>query len=418
MKNFVARLHNFFIPPSYSLDEQEFRKARILINTTLITSIFAFSYFLQTFFLKQYHLTPFMALWCAVFFLIAYLLKWGVPRKVCTNIFVATTFISAIWEIYWTGGLQSSVLPWMSMVAVTAILLNTPKNAWVWFIIALIATIVIGVVDAYYSKFPIEMDMRYYNLSVLFSYVGLVSIMFVIAMVMENAFIGSLKKLDQKNKIIEEEKKRSDDLLLNILPAEVMEELKQTGKTTARNYDLVTVLFADFKNFTHIIEELPPEELVSGIDNYFETFDKIIGNHQIEKIKTVGDAYICASGLPVMNSNNPVIIVEAALEINAAINKLKEERKQQGKVHFDVRIGIHSGPLVAGVVGIKKFAYDIWGDTVNTAARMQQMGEAGKINISGTTHDLVKHRFHCTSRGRIEVKNKGLIEMYFVEGKK
>jgi class 3 adenylate cyclase len=177
-------------------------------------------------------------------------------------------------------------------------------------------------------------------------------------------------------------------------------------------------LFADFTNFTSIIEELPPEELVSGIDEYFETFDNITETHGVEKIKTVGDAYICASGLPSVNLNNPVLMVNVALDMIAAVENIKEKRSKEGKVCFDIRIGIHSGPLVAGVVGVKKFAYDIWGDTVNTAARMQQCGEPGRINISGTTHDLVKHRFVCAKRGKIEAKNKGLIDMYFVERKR
>jgi len=242
--------------------------------------------------------------------------------------------------------------------------------------------------------------------------------MFTITMVMEIAFIGSLQKLGQKNNIIEEEKKRSDELLLNILLVEIMEELKATGKTQARNYDLVTVLFLDFMDFTSITEEMPPEELVSSIDSYFKLIDDIISKYPIEKIKTVGDAYICAAGLPLGSSDNPVIMIQAVMDVVAALNEMNEKRKADGKTVFEARMGVHSGPLVAGVVGVKKFAYDIWGDTVNTAARMQQNGEPGKINISGTTRELVKHRYICTYRGRIEVKHKGQIDMYFVEGKK
>lgn len=417
MKKFVHSLHEFFIPAPCRSDEQEFRKARILVNTSLITSFFAFGYVVQTFSFRQSHIMILMLVWGILFFSLSFLLKWGVPQKVCANLFVAITFISALWEIYWTGGLISTILPWLSMVAVTAILLSTPRNAWIWFIIAIMSTtgVFIG------SKFihaPIEMDLRFYGFSVFLSCLGLVSIMFTIAMVMEIAFIGSLQKLGQKNNIIEEEKKRSDELLLNILPAEIMEELKATGKTQARNYDLVTVLFLDFMDFTSITEEMPPEELVSSIDAYFKLIDGIVSKYPIEKIKTVGDAYICAAGLPMGSSDNPVVMIQAVMDIVVALNEMNEKRKSEGKTVFEARMGIHSGPLVAGVVGVKKFAYDIWGDTVNTAARMQQNGEPGKINISGTTRELVKHRYVCTYRGRIEVKHKGQIDMYFVEGKK
>ncbi len=156
----------------------------------------------------------------------------------------------------------------------------------------------------------------------------------------------------------------------------------------------------------------------SGIDEYFEAFDHIVEKYDIEKIKTIGDAYLCAGGLPIPNTKNAVEVVDAAFDILQSTRQLKEKRLTDRKVVFEIRIGIHSGPLIAGVVGIKKFAYDIWGDAVNTAARMQQNGEEGKINISGTTYDLIKHRFNCTHRGRIEAKNKGLVDMYFVDGRK
>lgn len=417
MNNLIQKLHLFFIPAKYKNDEQEFRKARILINTTLITSLFAFFFAGQTYFFKQYHLFPFMISWGVLFFLIAWLFRSGISRMVCANIYVGITFISALYEAYWTGGLNSTILPWLSMVPVTAILLSTTKNAWWWFVIAGGSAICFFT----YKKLanaPVEIDMKFYNFSVFLSILGLIAIMFVIALVMENAFIMSLKKLDQKNKIIEKEKERSDELLLNILPAEVMEELKETGKTKAKNYDLVTVLFADFANFTTITEEMPPEELVSSIDDYFKMIDAIVTAHKVEKIKTVGDAYICADGLSNSSSSNPVTMIDVALEIIEAMEEKNKTRKANGKICFEMRLGIHSGPLVAGVVGVKKFAYDIWGDTVNTAARMQESSEPGKINISGTTRELVKHRFACTYRGRMEAKHKGLIDMYFVDNKK
>lgn len=417
MNKRVQQLYDFFIPGTSRNDEHEFRKARIFVNTSLITGCFALFYIIQTSVFGQPHILRLMIVWSILFYSLPFLLKWGVPLGICANIFVAITFTSGVWEIYWTGGLKSAILPWMSMVAVTSILLSKPKDAWIWFAIALVGTNAVFVFSRNRSL-PIEIDMRYYDYYVLLAYVGLVAIMFVISMVMENAYIRSLKILAEKNRVIEEEKQKSDELLRNILPEEVMDELKLTGRTTARNYDLVTVMFVDFKDFTLISNNLTPEDLVSSIDLYFETFDNIVTEHDIEKIKTVGDAYLCAAGLPVPNTKNPVEMVDVAFKFLQAVELLKKRRNAENKTTFDVRIGIHSGPLIAGVVGNKKFAYDIWGDAVNTAARMQQNGEQGKINISGTTYELIKHRFHCTHRGRIEAKNKGLVDMYFVEGRR
>jgi adenylate cyclase len=225
----------------------------------------------------------------------------------------------------------------------------------------------------------------------------------------------TIKELGDKNKIIQEEKRRSDELLLNILPEEVMHELKAHGKTTARNYAKATVLFADIKDFTTISEQLSPDDLIEGLDAYFECFDKVIVKYDIEKIKTIGDAYVCAGGIPTKSEGNPHLVVQAALDFMSEIERLRKARVAVGKIPFEFRIGIHTGQLVAGVIGIRKFAYDIWGDTVNMAARMQQSSDAGKINISGATYELVKDKFACVYRGKVEAKNKGEIDMYFVE---
>lgn len=210
------------------------------------------------------------------------------------------------------------------------------------------------------------------------------------------------------------EKERSENLLLNILPEEVAEELKQSGSAKAKLFNDVTVLFTDFKSFTIVSERLTPEELVNELHACFSGFDNIIDQYGLEKIKTVGDAYLAVSGLPVANKNHAANMVEAALAIR---NFMIDRRKQLGNKTFEIRIGLHSGSVVAGIVGVKKFAYDIWGDTVNTAARMEQNGEAGKVNVSEATYDLVKHKFATEYRGELEAKNKGKLRMYFVEPK-
>ena len=212
-------------------------------------------------------------------------------------------------------------------------------------------------------------------------------------------------RLQQKNELIEEERRRSDRLLLNILPQEVAEELKDTGKATARQFDEVSVLFADFKGFSSLAKDLSPAILVDRLDEAFRAFDEIVAEHGLEKIKTVGDAYMCAAGLPTPSTDHAERCVAAALAMQAYLDR---------NPHFDARIGIHSGPVVAGVVGKDKFAYDIWGDTVNQAARLEAASEVGKISISSRTCELIGDHFVCERRGTFEAKNIGQMDRYVV----
>jgi class 3 adenylate cyclase len=190
--------------------------------------------------------------------------------------------------------------------------------------------------------------------------------------------------------------------------------LKATGSAEAKHFDNVTVMFTDFKNFTRISEKLTPAELVAEIDTLFKAFDNIISKHNIEKIKTIGDSYMCAGGLPVANKTHAYDVVSAAIDIQQLTQQHLRENENRGKEPFEIRIGVHSGPVVAGIVGDKKFAYDIWGDTVNVASRMESSGQEGQVNISGSTYELVKDKFNCMHRGKINAKNKGEIDMYFV----
>jgi len=214
------------------------------------------------------------------------------------------------------------------------------------------------------------------------------------------------------------ERRRSENLLLNILPAQTARELKLKGKAAANSYTLVTVMFTDFKNFTKLAENMTPQELVEEIHYCYSEFDKILSRHNVEKIKTIGDGYMAAGGLPVENKTNPVDTIMAALEIQQFMKTEKERRIREKKVFFELRIGINTGPVVAGIVGIKKFAYDIWGDTVNIASRIESAGEVGDVTISGTTHECVKEDFNCIYKGKTEAKNKGMIDVYIVESRK
>ncbi|MBT8308691.1 MAG: adenylate/guanylate cyclase domain-containing protein, partial [Maribacter sp.] len=226
-----------------------------------------------------------------------------------------------------------------------------------------------------------------------------------------NRFIRKTKE------IIEKEKGRSDHLLLNVLPKETADELMENGKVVAKKFDSVTVMFTDFKGFTHYSENMAPEKLVETVGVYFEKFDDIMEKYGLEKIKTIGDAYMCAGGLPYPTKDHAHKMVQAAFEIVDFVNETKNNAKE-GQVYFDIRVGINTGPVVAGVVGNKKFSYDTWGDTVNVASRMESMSEPGKINISNSTYELIKTNFDCEYRGEIEAKNRGKVKMYFVNALK
>ncbi|MBN2158876.1 MAG: adenylate/guanylate cyclase domain-containing protein [Spirochaetes bacterium] len=215
---------------------------------------------------------------------------------------------------------------------------------------------------------------------------------------------------------IEEEKSKVQKLLLNILPEKVAEELSEKGATEPVRYESVTVLFTDFVGFTNISEKLAPEELINELDTYFSYFDEVTRIHKLEKIKTIGDSYMLAAGLPVPKATHAIDCTLAAIKIRDYMNAVKKRRSVEGRHVWEVRIGMHTGPLVAGVIGSMKFAYDVFGDTVNTASRMESSGEAGKINISHETYDAIKHLFICTPRGQISAKRKGALDMYFVEG--
>ena len=221
-------------------------------------------------------------------------------------------------------------------------------------------------------------------------------------------------ELAEKNDILNVELQRSEELLLNILPYDTAQELKTKGKAEARFYPDITVMFTDFKGFTQIAEKLSPEQLVEEIDEIFTAFDLIMDKHGIEKIKTIGDAYMAASGLPALKDSHALDMVNAAVDIIKYMESQKQIRSAAGRPIFDIRVGIHTGPVVSGIVGHKKFAYDIWGDAVNLASRMESSGEAGQINISQATYERINSAYSCMFRGEIEAKNKGKIGMYFV----
>ncbi len=225
-------------------------------------------------------------------------------------------------------------------------------------------------------------------------------------------------ELNGARQALQSEMTRSDELLLNILPAKIADELKSRNEVEPRHYDSATIMFTDFKGFTRFSEALEPRTLVHDLNQYFSAFDEIVEQHNWEKLKTIGDAYMCAGGLPGENRTHPADACRAALEIQEYMARVNRQREKMRLPPWELRIGLHTGPVMAGVVGRKKFTYDIWGDAVNVASLRETNGEAGRIAISESTYHRVKDEFECEHRGTIEAKNKGHLDAYFLNQQK
>jgi len=229
--------------------------------------------------------------------------------------------------------------------------------------------------------------------------------------------LAQSEMMEQINDMLEKEKEKSDKLLLNVLPGHIADELKVHGHSITHTYPMVSVLFIDFVGFSEVAEKLDPELLLRDLHFYFANFDDVVKKYNLEKIKTIGDAYMCAGGLhDNANENNVAATVMAALEIRDFIEANKEDRLYTGEKALDCRIGINTGPVVAGVVGNTKFTFDIWGTTVNIAKRMEVSCEPGRVNISEFTHNYIHERFRCVSRGYISGKHRRNMQMFYVEG--
>lgn len=256
--------------------------------------------------------------------------------------------------------------------------------------------------------FQSEINAHYEGMDPYLSQVVNISITGLICLTL----IWSLSVLiDRSEDSLIAEQKRSDDLLHNILPAKIVRDLKESGKTIPKRHKNVTILFTDFEGFTELVASIPAITLVNELNDIFGRFDEIMEETEVEKIETIGDAYMAASGLEEKITNHAVKCITAAQKMLAFL----EERNKNNEIIWRMRVGIHSGTIVAGVVGKKKFAYDLFGDTINTASRIESVGEAGRINISSSTYELVKNNFTCLSRGKIYAKGKGELDMYFVK---
>jgi class 3 adenylate cyclase len=218
-------------------------------------------------------------------------------------------------------------------------------------------------------------------------------------------------KVSQRTLELQHEQVRTKELLHNILPLEIAEELSATGSARPARHESVTILFTDFSGFTQAVSAMPADRMVGELNEIFAAFDGITDECGVEKIKTIGDAYMAAAGLPKACPDHAQRCVRAALRMIEYL----EHRNRAAAFKWSLRLGVHSGPVVAGVVGRRKYAYDIWGDTVNIASRMESAGEVGRVNISAYTYDLIREEFECEYRGKVDAKGKGQIDMYFVK---
>lgn len=399
------RSSDWFIPENVKLDEESYRKSSILawicIGVILLCSLITVSDALVG---NIHHLLQ-LLLFIGFLGIILILLKKGVGVSFLGNFLMGVSFLFTVYLMYENGGLVSPLIIYLMIVPAFVVLISEKKWVVLWIVLCVVAVAVFYWLHLNGQLETVVKDQKYYLTNSAANYISAIVFIAVLFLYSESARQSARAELLVA-------KKRSDDLLLNVLPEQTALELKEKGHSPARTYDSATVMFTDFKGFTAASAQMNPADLLELLNEYFMHFDRIIENHGLEKIKTIGDSYMAAGGLPTANETHAIDVVSAALEIRDWISKTNQNRTDSG---FEIRIGVHTGPVIAGIVGSNKFAYDIWGDTVNTASRMESSGEAGMVNVSESTHALVRDKFNCLDRGEIAAKGKGEIKMYFVD---
>lgn len=394
---------------SQELQLKKFTLLIITLSCCVAAPIWSLSYYLM-----GLRLSAFIPLiYVAVVFPFIVLFSFTKNEKILVNVQLIAIFLCPVAMQWLAGGFMKGgvIILWSFLAPLSALIFYDIRKARLWMGLVVAAIVISARFNDYFDKFGEQIGQ---SQKILLDTMNLAGATLVIYFAIQYF----VKTINKNNKLLEEEKQKADALLLNILPAQIAEELKKNGKTHPTLYQDTTIIFTDFKDFTQFSELFTPEELIGELDNCFAKFDEIISNNRLEKIKTMGDAYMCVAGIPKSEEDakiNAVNALNAAIEMAAYIKDVKNKRLREGKAYWDIRIGVHTGDVVAGVVGKKKFAFDIWGDAVNTANRIETCGEEGRVNISGTTYKLVKDYFQCSYRGKLPVKNKGEVDMYFVD---
>lgn len=330
------------------------------------------------------------------------------PLDFIGNYIAFIGFIGIVVLCLCTGGISSPVFSWLTIVPVVSLLFTKSKWAFAWLVMVLIFILLSKMVFSH-ALLAQSYAFKYYDFFYITSFLGLVSTFFFMSLIYKKELIKTNDMLKEKKQEVELEKHKADALLLNILPAEIAQNLIKNGKTEAKSYQHISILFTDFVGFTKYCEQITPVELVDLLHHYFQAFDQIMLKYGMEKIKTIGDAYMAVCGLPRSDEEHAIHAVNAGKEILECVM----QNKSNG-LPLSIRIGIHSGSAIAGIIGTQKFAYDVWGDDVNMAARMEQSGIANEVNISRATYELVKDSIPCEYRGKVNAKNKGEVDLYTV----
>jgi class 3 adenylate cyclase len=409
MQSRFERWEDRFLPPGSIPSTDVLKKHRNLVFVCFLTGALALTYcgvsVVVGFPVGVYTMAASGLAMAALPFLV----KRGMSRTVVANIYIGIIFLDTVLITTTSGGLSTSITsPYVAIIPMLGLMLIGARAGLIWFLVVVAEVLILGIAELAGVDFPMTFDADVDAAFKLAAFLGLVVIIFLIVRDFDAIAQTALHQ-------VEEEREKSQALLLNILPEEVAEELKATGRAQAREFDEVTVLFSDFQNFTEISSDMTPTNLVEELNTCFYAFDSIMRDHGLEKIKTIGDAYMAVSGLALGEGSSPSNVLQAALQMQQFMNRHVTANRTMGKPAFEMRIGVHSGPVVAGVVGDTKFQYDVWGDTVNTAFRLEAAGAAGEVNVSGTTFALVEHHpaFQFEHRGKVEVKGKGEIDMYF-----
>ena len=410
----MNKIAGFFIPDNIPKDVESQRKAKLTVGVLLIVAYFNLNYIVISYLINYPGGLLSQDPLLTVSIVSLFLYKYKFPPKIIYPVYFLFCSIAIAITVFYSGGYNSILFPWLASTPIVAVLVWSKKHSIFSLFVVLVLEFIFFYLYQSDYDFPNQIDPSIQKVFYLTCNLGLVLILYWIAIVFENAKDSALRTLQERNNELAIEKEKSETLLLNILPIKVATELKEKGSSEAKLFTDVTIIFIDFVGFTNVTERMSPKELVSEIDYCFKNFDLIISNFGLEKIKTVGDAYIAAAGLPEFSDAHALNTVKAAIAICEFMEEYKKQRLKTDAVYFEHRIGIHSGSVVAGIVGIKKFAYDIWGDAVNTAARMEQNSEPGRINISKATYDLVKTDFEFQHRGKVKAKNKGTLDMYFL----